>query len=451
MDAGWTLALTVWFSLRGGAFVAARLATDAGGLFGIANAIPGDLDGDGTPDFVIGAPRGRGEQNGLAVVYSGRTGERLRVLRSDEQEHEVGMYGYAVEGVGDLDADGLPDVAVGAPRLPRRSEAPSGRGMVYVHSGADGSVLLRIHSPAEIVEVDGWPQAGPHARFGESMRRYGDHDGDGVPDLLVGGGAGPGPVAWLMSGADGGVHTVLEGDGDAGYSRGCSVDVTDDHDGDGLPESLLVVDSGPGGGEGGSLVLQPSKHSRTLHRFEEPGDEPRMSGFGSSGGVLGDLDGDGAAEFFVIASAPLASEPPSMTIITLGDEGFGVQQTLEMNSAENWTPLSALGIGDVTGDGCADYVVAHHGLVAGEAANGIRFGTLGAWSGRTHDLLWLHTDGEAETRYRWALSAGDFDGDGALDVLLSKPDTLGYGGEAKILSGTTGRVLLQILEEPELR
>ncbi len=121
----------------------------------------GDIDGDGTSDFLTGSAVGFANP-GIARVYSGATGGLLHHFADP-----VGgsHYGRAVAGAGDLDLDGVPDFAIGA---------SASVGFVEVRSGLDGS-LLRTLTGIE-----------PNGNFGFALEGGVDVGQDGWPDLLVG-------------------------------------------------------------------------------------------------------------------------------------------------------------------------------------------------------------------------------------------------------------------------
>jgi len=96
----------------------------------------GDVNADGVPDFVVGN-QGNGLRGGVVTVFSGATGERLREWTS--RDLGIGFEARALRGGIDVDGDGVPDVLVGAPNY-----GPPGPclGAVFVLSGRDGSEIF---------------------------------------------------------------------------------------------------------------------------------------------------------------------------------------------------------------------------------------------------------------------------------------------------------------------
>ena len=138
--------------------------------FGSSIAGVGDVNQDGVPDILIGAPQS-GEQGtshmGAAMLYSGSGGALLYQWFG---ETRYIRFGQAVGGGGDLNHDGFIDLLVGAP--------DGGFGVAceaFAFSGADGSVLRK-----RVGEPDGDDD------FGLPVVHLGDVNGDGYSDIAIG-------------------------------------------------------------------------------------------------------------------------------------------------------------------------------------------------------------------------------------------------------------------------
>lgn len=126
----------------------------------------GDADGDGFGDLIVGAMFAA--PNGKAYLLSGNTGAVLHTFTGYDPGE---VFGHGVGGAGDVDGDGFDDVIVGADRF----YVPGGyTGFAYVYSGKTGKKLQFLQA------------GGPTARFGNAAAGLGDVSGDGVPDLAVG-------------------------------------------------------------------------------------------------------------------------------------------------------------------------------------------------------------------------------------------------------------------------
>ncbi len=149
------------------------------GRFGNALASLDDVDGDGRPDFIVGSPTETSPTGDGAVrVFSGATGTLLYSMHGNTPGD---VFGFAVDGLGDFNGDGVPDFAASQVH-PFTSN--SGSGSVQIFSGATGALLGVITGNA------------PDDLLGRSLSGVGDVDGDGLADLIVGApifnGIGPG-------------------------------------------------------------------------------------------------------------------------------------------------------------------------------------------------------------------------------------------------------------------
>ena len=145
------------------------------GAFGCAFARVGDVDNDGTRDWLVTSPRESipGVGLGTARVYSGATGLVLRThYGAVPLAAPTEWYGYRAANVGDLDLDGVDDYALSS--LSHEGYGGANAGTVFVFSAKTGRPLFQL---------DG--RTGK-AQLGFSLEPAGDMDSDGIPDIIVG-------------------------------------------------------------------------------------------------------------------------------------------------------------------------------------------------------------------------------------------------------------------------
>ena len=148
----------------------ARLQGTSTSNFGWWIAGPGDLDKDGVPDILIGAPDDdRGEQDaGSITTISGRTQDVIyEVLGTSARE---GL-GWFVGPAGDVDGDGRPEYLVGSPRHEARGTET---GAMRLFRGRDGEPM---------VSWLGWSE---FDKLGAVAMPFSDVNGDGQMDWLIG-------------------------------------------------------------------------------------------------------------------------------------------------------------------------------------------------------------------------------------------------------------------------
>lgn len=103
------------------------------GYFGSAAVSIGDVDGDKIPDFVVGEP---GAGAGRVLGFSGKSGAAIPALQIDDTNGS-GKFGEALAALGDVDGDGVPDFAVGASEF--KDGKGNLIGKIEIVSGADGT------------------------------------------------------------------------------------------------------------------------------------------------------------------------------------------------------------------------------------------------------------------------------------------------------------------------
>jgi hypothetical protein len=277
------------FSGADGSVLLALDGTDAGGALGFSVAGTGDVDGDGIADVAAGAPQTSVpglNGAGRARVFSGAGGAVLHTFTGGSAS---AFLGFSVAGMGDWNGDGGVEVAVGAP-LANAGSGPVGQ--VQVFSGLTGALLYAFNGTA-IADGLGFRVAGA-----------GDVNGDGVADGIGGApGADPSGMpeagqAFVWSGATGALLTALDGSASADFF-GWSVAGVGDLDRDGLADVAVgapFVDVGGFAGliDAGQVRVFSGGNEILRLDGEAPFDE-----FGSALAAAGDPNGDGFPDLLV--------------------------------------------------------------------------------------------------------------------------------------------------------
>ena len=262
----------------------------AGAGFGWSVAGLGDITGDGVPELVVGAYSQDGE--GRAFVYSGQDGTLVYTLAPATDQGDS-AFGWFVDSAGDIDQDGVADIAVGAPYTTVGDMSVQGKG--YIYSGADGHLLLTLDHPE--------PTEG--ATFGWRVVSAGDLNKDGTPDLLVGApyhDVGPHPgqgIAYALSGVDGSLIYTLKDPFPRRYAGfGWALATSMDVNADDIPEILVgapfqAVDAFDIQGE---VFVYNGRDGRHLMTLDNPKGH-QGSKFGYTVVSPGDLNKDGIPEF----------------------------------------------------------------------------------------------------------------------------------------------------------
>ncbi len=220
-----------------------------GERLGWSLAAPGDLNGDGVPDILAGGPGDfiSGSFPGIVRAYSGLDGS---VLYTVSGQQGADGFGLAIAALPDLDNDGHPDFAVGAPY---DDATGADSGSVYVFSGATGALVHKINGGA----------AGD--AFGWSICDGRDFNSDGLPDLVVGAPLADSPLpdsgtAYLFDPASAAQLDSRDGGSalaEFGYSVASAV-----HSSGSVDDKFLFVGApgipSAGGGSGRVLLWEPA-------------------------------------------------------------------------------------------------------------------------------------------------------------------------------------------------
>jgi hypothetical protein len=323
-----------------------------------------------------------------------------------------GLLGFSVASLGDWDADGVPDLAVGAPGADRT------RGIVHVHRGG----AAWSTEPAWVLTGEALDDA-----FGREISGVGDVNGDGHPDLAIGavtndrGGveSGAAYLYWGGPGADAKPDLVLVGRR-PGQAFGTTLSAAGDVNGDGATDLLVGApfDEQSGRRSGRAYLYHGGP------RMDDRPDAELSAGiegaqFGEGWG-LGDFNGDGHDDFAISARQAAAPAPRAGTVfVYFGGRALDTNPDLVLRGEGEDQFFGAPGAGgDVNGDGHPDLVVGAMMADGREPESGavyVYFG--GSQADAKADLV---LRGEKSKDFFGLVSdaSTDFDRDGFADLLV---------------------------------
>lgn len=256
---------------------------------GFAGGSCGDVDGDGVDDIILGDQGYDDLGNflfniGRVQVLSGADGSLIHeFLGSNDSD----WFGSSAAGAGDVNADGVPDLIVGAVNT-----SPFGRqsaGSAFVYSGSDGALLYEHHGLTTF------------GNFGFSVAAAGDLNADGYDDYIIGdpldsyhGGATAG-VAWVHSGFNG--NQLWGYVGTPGDLTGHCVGAAGDINGDGHDDVFVGspgADNGVNNNQGNVTIYSGAAWAVLLQI-----NGSATTQFGFTAAMGGDIDNDGIADIVI--------------------------------------------------------------------------------------------------------------------------------------------------------
>ncbi|MCP3905033.1 MAG: hypothetical protein GY715_15525, partial [Planctomycetes bacterium] len=314
--------------------------------FGDAVAGGDDVNGDGCPDVLVGAPSLSpiDPRPGQVTVWSGSTGEQLW---SWSGETDRDWFGFSVALAGDVDEDGHADVAVGAPA----ADVPLGEnaGRVYLRSGRTGELL--------------WANDGETAlsNYGYAVAAIPPSVGAGNDlSLVVGaldypGAPGQNGKVYVCSGRDG--RTIWSTVGEFGSQLGKFVASAGDMNGDGSPD--IAVSAGNAAFFLGSVEVRDALDGRLHERWLG---ESALINFGDAIASVGDADQDGFGEL-LIGAASFQVRPgfsPGKTLLYSGTQAADINCDVTVDLLDLNLVLAEWGStettrADIDGDGMVGF------------------------------------------------------------------------------------------------
>ncbi|OVE78075.1 hypothetical protein BVX98_01285 [bacterium F11] len=389
----------------------------------------GDFDGDGKADLAMGAPRVDSAGNGAGSVYikfgdtrANLTTEKIKLL-SYATNYDTRFDGDMASGdtpylgdevaAGDFDGDGRDDLAMGAPYADQNSRTDSGS--AYIKFGASRSnwvqekIRLLSYATNYDIRYDGEFGTGDSARLGTEIV-FGYYDGDEKADLAI-----SAPITDFYGVTSGSIYIVF-GDSQA------------------------------------ALTATQNRDMDTASNYDIRYDADSTSGSGDSLGIrmgFGDWDGDGFEDLAFRASTHYGGSPSGSVYVIFGNTQANLIDdghfTLDSGSTNYGTRFdaytdnlylgSSIGFGDYNSDGIADLMMGAE-TVTEKGFIYLRYG--GTRTGLTTPQNKTLSNGSTQYSVRWDgtgntyalghdVAAGDFDGDG-LDNLILSADASDHNG-----------------------
>lgn len=460
---------------------------------GYALAGGGDVNGDGFDDFLIGTFHNAvmGSDAGAAYLFLGRArlpwGLNSSVDSADARMMGRQAYdaaGYSVACNGDLNGDGLADMIIGAPA--GNDKVPWMTGRIYIVFGktsADWGYYYRLDDACDVI----YEGENNQDQAGLSVAYIGDVNHDGYDDFICGAplsdqGAPNGGKVYLILGHANPwkkMNYLTNVAAAFSYNRekaeaGYSVAGIGDVNGDGTPDFAI-------GAFGASRVFILYGRPRITWGQNFDLDDADLilrgrafffdDGLGWKVAGGGDLNGDGMPDVALSAiHDDLAGTRAGKIFVLFGQKGGWQTRELILDDVADASfvgeiPLDQAGwglgfAGDPNSDGFDDLLIGCYnddkGPVSGKAY--LVKGKAAGWKNNV-SLLTIpdYLERKSEGPGFAASTAGDFDGDGVADFVISAPfnsDVQQWNGRVYLFASqqipyqVTGKVLYWRSQRP---
>ncbi len=366
--------------------------------------------------------------------------------------NDYGYFGSSIANIGDLNGDGISDIAVGAEYDDGDGASSGAIHVMFMNSNGSVSSTIEINN-----NTANGPVLNDDDRFGSSIANIGDLNGDDISDIAVGayaddvGGTNSGDIHVMFMNSNGSVSRTIKINNntangpvlndDDGFGR--SIANIGDLNADGISDIAVgaYADDAGGTARGAIHVMFMNSNgsvSNTIEINNNTANGPALNDgdiFGRSIANIGDLNGDGTFDIAVGASGDDAGGPNRGAIHVLFMNSNGsVSSTIEINNNTANGPvlndadyfgISIANIGDLNGDSISDIAVGAHYDDAGGAYRGTIHVMLMNSNGTVSNTIEINNNtanGPVLNDYdNFGISIaniGDLNNDGTLDIAV---------------------------------